>query len=181
MTLHQEVEERYLQPIARRLVRKTSGPEYESYVAKKMRAVSAFDRRTRVQDTFLDELPPIPVISFCTADLTDPIHKYHRNAQGEEKLTQFIAKSRGEWESPKEPFESDTMNLKKWKILAETRCYHGKVDYPIRKGKQKNPGMFSSTVGAELDQFNPPDPRKIRVRQTVPPAATVDHLTALFQ
>jgi hypothetical protein len=180
MTLHQEVEERYLQPLARRLVRCTTGPAYERYVAQKMRAVSAFDRRTRVQDTFLEELPPIPVIGFVASDLTDPIHKYHKNAENEGKLTEFIARSTGEWSSPSEPFERDTMNLKKWKILGETRCYHGSVDYPIPKGKQIRPGKFASCLSTELDQFATPEPRTIRVRQSVPPSS-VDHITSLFQ
>jgi hypothetical protein len=179
-TLHQEVEERYLQPLARRLVQCTTGPAYERYVAQKMRAISAFDKQTRVQDTFFEELPPVPVITFDASDLTDPIHKYHRNAEGEEKLTEFIARKTGEWTSPREPFERDTMNLKKWKILAETRCYHGTVDYPIPKGKQIRPGMFASCLGTELDQFNPPEPRTIPVRQSVPPTS-VDHISSLFQ
>jgi hypothetical protein len=180
MTLHQEVEEHYLQPLARRLVRSTTGPGYQRYVAQKMRAVSVFDKRTRLQDTFLEELPQIPVISFDASDLTDPIQKYHKNAQGEDKLTEFIARSTGQWESPREAFERDTMNLKKWKILAETRCYHGNVDHPIAKGKEVKPGKFKSCLGAELDQFDPPDPRKIRVRRSVPPSS-VDHIKALFQ
>jgi hypothetical protein len=45
MLLHQELEEHYLSPIARKLVRKTSGLAYAKYVEAKSRAVSAFDQQ----------------------------------------------------------------------------------------------------------------------------------------
>jgi hypothetical protein len=175
LMLHQEVEDHYLQPLSRRLAHQTNGASYAQFVDRRTRAVSAFDTKTRLQDTFLETLPEIPVLHCDTSDLTDPIKKYRRHAEREGRLAEFIGRSTGQWADAPELPERDTMNLKKWKILAETRFYTGKSDKPVAKGKRMLPGMFRSSLGAELDQFDPLDPRKIRVRRSIPPAS-IDHV-----
>jgi hypothetical protein len=175
MMLHQELEEHFLQPLSRKLAQKTSGPEYEEFVGRKMRAVSAFDTRTRVQDTFLERLPEIPVLHCDVSDLTDPIKKYQKNAEREDKLTDLISLSTGQQPKRRAPSDRDTMNLKKWKILAETRFYEGREGKPPAKGKRIIPGGIRCSLPRELDQFDPPEPTAIKVRKSVP-AASVDHL-----
>lgn len=159
--LHQELEEHYLQPIARKLVKKVNGPEYSSYLQKRNRAVSAFDKQTHTKDTFLKALPEIPMISFDTSDLTDPILKYRKNAQDERRLTEFIAKSTGAWQNPPEYPERDTMNLKKWKILAETRFYKGKTEpgEEPSKGKRIFSQKYKDDLKVEMDFFAEKPPR----------------------
>jgi hypothetical protein len=175
MMLHQEVEDHFLQPLSRRLAHKTSGAPYARFIDRRSRAVSVFDTRTQLRDSFLEPLPEIPVLHCDTSDLTDPIKKYRRQAQRENDLVEFIGRSTGQWVEPPEVPECDTMNLKRWKILAETRFYTGKSDKPVAQGKRMLPSMFRSSVGAELNQFDPPEPKTIRVRKSVPPAS-VDHV-----
>lgn len=160
MLLHQELEEHFLQPLARKLVRKTNGPEYNEYVKKRDRAVSAFDQQTKTQDTFLKQLPPIPMISFDTSDLTDPILKYKKHAQHEQRLSDFISKSTGEVKPHLTFPERDTMNLKKWRILAETRFYAGKSEpgEGPNKGKRVFEQKYKDQIVEETDQFAPPLP-----------------------
>ncbi|OHT14121.1 hypothetical protein TRFO_03150 [Tritrichomonas foetus] len=160
MILHQELEEHYMQPLSRKLVRKTTGAEYQKFIRAKSRAITAFDRQAHTQDTYLQELPKIPRLSFDSSDLTDPILKYRKNQEDEKRLTKIIQQSTGEWKAPPTFQERDTMNLKKWKILAETRFYAGKSDLPIPKGKKINEKKYSSEITTELDYFAPPIERK---------------------
>jgi hypothetical protein len=175
MILHQEVEDHYLQPLSRRLAHTTSGGSYSRFVDQRTRAVSMFDTRRRLQDTFLEPLPEIPVLRCNTSDITDPIKKYRQQAQRESELAEFIGRSTGQWTDPPQVSERDTMNLKQWKILAETRIYTGRSDKPVAKGKRMLSGVLRSSLGAELDQFHPPDPRKITVKRSIPPAS-IDHV-----
>jgi hypothetical protein len=175
MMLHQELEEHFLQPLGRMLARKTSGPEYANFVARKARAVSAFDTRTRLQDTFLEQLPEIPTLRCDASEFSDPVKKYQANTEREERLTDLIALSTGQQPRRHAPSDRDTMNLKKWKILAETRFYEGKDGKAPAKGKRVIAERFGSSLARELDQFAPPEPRKIAARRSMP-AASIDHL-----
>jgi hypothetical protein len=175
---HQELEEHYLQPLDRRLASKTMGPKYAEFRERRARAVTAFMTQSKLSDTFLEEMPAIPTIQLNIGDMTDPIKRYRKRAKREEQLAETVARSTGEWVPPVLPPEGDTMNLKKWGILAETRFYQGKGPMAA-KGKRICPGKYLSSLGVELDQFDVPDPRKIRIRASVP-AASVDHLDGFW-
>jgi hypothetical protein len=164
LSLHREMEHHFLQPLAMRLERKLVGPAYRSFVEAKSRAVSAFDTATRASDSFMSELPPIPNIRVCVSGLSDPVVKYRVHAAREQRLAQVIAESQGIQPKPPSFIERDTMNLRKWSILAETRFYDGAPGAP--KGKRIHPGGFRSTVGEALDAFAPPEPRVVRQSNT---------------
>jgi len=152
MLLHQELEEHFLQPVARKLVKKVNGKAYDDYVKMRARAVSAFDKQTHTRDTFLIDLPEIPTISFDTSDLTDPVLKFKKNAEKEKSLTKIIAQQTGEWVEPQQFPERDTMNLKKWKVLAQTRFYKG-AEETLSKGKKVFERKYQDSIGTELTHF----------------------------
>ena len=151
--LHQELEEHFLQPVSRKLAKKVNGNEYNNYVKKRNRAISAFDKQTQTRDTFLQTLPEIPNLSFDTSDLTDPVLKFRKNAEKEKYLTKIIAQNNGEWVEPTQYPERDTMNLKKWKTLAQTRFYGGS-DESIPKGKRVFDSKYRDSVSTELNFFS---------------------------
>lgn len=155
---HQEYEEHYLQPLSKKLVKKVNGQQYSEFRQKKTRAVTAFDTQLRKKDSFLDELPTIPNIVFTTNDLNDPIVKYKQHNKKEESLTTFIAKSTGQYTPPPEFPERDTMNLKKWQTLAETRFY-GNSNAPVKKGKRLFPDTYKDQIESTMDNFAEPPPR----------------------
>lgn len=159
MLLHQDLENHYFQPLSNKLVKKTSGKEYENYLKAKSRAVTAFDNQVRKNDTFSKELPKIPTLKFDSSDLTDPIIKYKYNAREEKKLTRLIQKSTGELEKTESFPERDTLNLKKYKILTETRFFDGNDNSNstiTSKGKKIDPNKFNSNIAPYIDNFAPP-------------------------
>jgi hypothetical protein len=173
LSLHREMEEHYLQPFSRRLARKVSGPGYVHFVQEKTRAVSAFDTAARAKDTFNRQLPAIPHLRVTQSGLSDPIQKYNAHTALEHKLAKTISESIGLPPELPKP-ERDTMNLKKWSTLAETRFYDGGGELS-KKGKRVNPNQFGSRVGGVMDAFAPPEeiPRKTR---TIRSMAAIDHL-----
>lgn len=168
MLLHQDLENHYFQPLSTKLSQKTCGKDYEKYLKAKSRAISAFDTQTRTNDTFSKELPKIPTLKCDLSDLTDPVVKYRVNAREEKKLTRLIQKSTGEIQETKKLPERDTLNLKKYKILTETRFFDGNVDSnspnaPINsnKGKKIFPGKFDSQITPYVDNFTKPLDRPV--------------------
>ncbi|OHT06813.1 hypothetical protein TRFO_25122 [Tritrichomonas foetus] len=165
MLMHQELEEYYLAPLSRKLAKKTSGKDYESFVRAKSRAVSAFDKQTNTRDTFLKQLPSIPTIKIESKDLTDPILRYRKNAADEKRLTKIIQKSTGEWKEPPVFPERDTMNVKKWNMLQETRFYEGSTNNNSTKGKKVFPKENHSHINEIVDAFSPPPQRLPRIER----------------
>lgn len=151
LLMHQEVEEQYLQPVQRRISKKVTGDEYQAFLKRRKRAIAHFDARTKVRDTFNKPLPTIPTLTAQVGDLVNPITRFRRHAQREAELTDFIAKSTGTYEEPPTFKENDTMNLKQWRILAETRFYAGTE--PASKGKRVFDEKFRSSVADQIDQF----------------------------
>ena len=156
MILHQDLEEHYMEPLSRRLASTVSGEGYRKFVRSKSRAITAFEKQTKANDTFLEQLPTIPRLSYDASDLTDPIVKYRKNAGSEKRLARIINKSAGSYVPPKKLSQRDTMNMKKWTVLAETRFYLGKVDQPLMKGKKIMPQKYRSEIKDEFNFFAPP-------------------------
>ena len=171
--LHYDLEEHYLQPLARRLTKKMTGSEYEDFVRRKQRALSAFEAKSKANDTFLDPLPEIPRIEMRTGDLADPVSKYKRNAEREELLEETIARSTGEYQDPAPIPVRDTMNVREWVLLAETR-FHTDASGTAAKGKRSFPGMNRSSIDSQINEFQPAPGRIIPERRT--PSAAVDHI-----
>lgn len=175
MILHQEMEKHYLRPMAKKLLKKVRGPAYDDFVKKRQRAVSAFDTQAKMNVTFQEDLPEIPYVAVRTDDLTDPVHKYKKAAQREAKLTEVIAKSTGEWREKEEIIDRDTLDLKKWTRLTETRFYHGKTEVPTTKGKRVFQEKYRSNLGIDT-QYNSPVPeRNAGVRRSLP-SSSIDHI-----
>ncbi|EAY07757.1 hypothetical protein TVAG_000410 [Trichomonas vaginalis G3] len=154
LMMHQEFEEHYLQPVSRKLMKKVNGPEYDKYVRARSQAIKTFETQISQKDSLQRQLPSIPTISFDTSDIVDPVMKYRKNAQKEQTLTKIIAMQNGEYKPPEPIQERDTMNLKKWKILAQTRFYEGTGSTP--KGKKVFPQKFLDNV--REDDFAEPLP-----------------------
>lgn len=176
LILHQEMEERYLRPLSQKLVQKTTGSSYERFLQKKSRAISAFDQKSQQKDSYSQELPKIPKITYNEADLTDPILKYRKHMENEKRLTMFIQKSTGNYKPPQTFPENDTMNVKKWKTLTETRFFDGQSDSAISKGKKINSAKYHSEIPAQLDFFAPPPTRKQYVRRLNAQECQKDHI-----
>ena len=172
--LHHDLEEHYLQPLSRKLQKQITGPQYKEFVQRKQRAISAFDIRARANDTFHEKMPEIPTLTMRTGDLTDPVVKYRRNAAREEKLAEIIAKSTGEYKEPREFPDRDTLNLKKWTALEQTRFYNDGGDVPVPHGRRAFPQISHSVVTEEIDQFRPPV-RTMTATRPVPKPA-IDHI-----
>jgi len=166
MALHQELDDHWLNPIARKLVKKTTGRNYEQFRRRRQRAIAAFDARTHMRNTFLEQLPEIPSLTVRTGDILDPVLKYRKNARDEERLAEFLARSAGRVHEPEQFAERDTMNLKKWAILAQTRFYHGKSEEPTAKGKRVFDGKFASSVLGAVDQYEGPPARAVRTQRS---------------
>ena len=159
MLLHQDLENHYFKPLSIKLSQKTTGKDYENYLKAKSRAITAFDVQTRANDTFSKELPKIPSLQCDLSDLTDPVVKYRVNAREEKKLTRLIQKSTGECDKPKNFTERDTLNLKKWTLLTETRFYDGNSD--SNKGKKICPNKFDSQISSHINSFDKSTPPPI--------------------
>lgn len=145
LMMHQEYEEHFLQPLSKKLLKKVNGPEYDRYLKARTRAITAFDRQTQMKDTAGKELPEIPAIKYDTQGVVDPVMRFKENANKEKALTTIIAKQTGEYQKPAEVKERDTMDLKKWKILAQTRFYNGTGTTP--KGKK----IFAQKYADQID------------------------------
>jgi hypothetical protein len=176
MLMHQELEEHFLSPISRKLAQKTNGPGYNGYLQARASAIADFDSHVRPTDTFREDLPPIPVLNVSLAELEDPIVRYRKAAAKEQELSTFIAQATDQWTPPPDFASGDVMDLKKWKILAETRFYEGKTDVLPPKGKRIIVPSFQGSLSRDMDAFAPPEPRRVRVRDRVP-AASIDHLS----
>lgn len=172
MLLHQDIEEHYIQPFTKKLVKQVNGENYNRYLKTRNRAVTAFDKLTQKQDTFNQELPQIPTIKFKGSNLTDPVQKYKVNNAHEAKLSRIIAESTGIRHEPPVYPERDTMNLKKWTILSQTRFYEGTPN--AQKGKKIHPGKFDSRISREIESYNVErsTPRPLRAQS----ACHVDHI-----
>lgn len=171
MMLHQELEDHYLRPVSRKITTKVNGPEYQRYLKSRLGAITAFDKLTRTKDSYLKDLPKIPTLSYDTSDLVDPVLKYKRNIEREKKLTHIIEKQTGILRPVKKLNERDTMNLRKWQILAETRFYDGEGNETAnqKKGKKFFADKFVSKSKECLDQFAPiPERTNNRVNKYKP-------------
>lgn len=170
--LHQEVEDKYLHPLSRKLVKKTSGLEYNKYIRSKTRAVTAFDHHARMKDNLTEPTPQIPHLKLDVSDLTDPIVRYKKNQEHENRLKRIIQQSTNQVEEVKTYPERDAMNLKKWKILSETRFYDGDPDSPnnmkMSKGKKIYANKFKSDVEAQFDNFAPPVEKQPYIQRNRP-------------
>ena len=173
MILHHDLEENYLQPMNRRLTKKMTGRQYEDFVKRKHRAISAFDTQSKTKGVFPNSLPEIPRILMHTGDLTDPVSKYRRNAEREEQLEEVIARSTGEYRAPPVLPDRNTMNVKEWRLLAETRFYTDASGVSA-KGKRIFPAKNKSLVEGQIDQFKEVPESVVRDRP-MPPAA-IDHI-----
>jgi hypothetical protein len=174
LLVHREMEEHFMRPLSRRLAKNVTGPEYESFVGAKERAVSAFDIAASAQDSLNAELPKIPVLRVTQSGLKDPIQKYKANSANELKLARTIAESQGLDPDLPKLAERDTMNLRKWSILAETRFY-GAEEGVSKKGKRIYPSKYGSQIAGALDAFAPPEAR-VLPKQRQQSQWTVDHL-----
>ena len=172
--LHHDLEEHYLQPLARKLEKKITGPRYKDFCERKQRAISAFEMRARANDTFFERMPEIPTLTMRTGDLTDPVMKYRRNAEREAKLSEIIAKNTGDYREPREFPDRDTLNLKKWTMLEQTRFYNDGGDIPVAHGRRAFPENGRSSVSGQIDQFQPPA-RVMTATRPVPTSA-IDHI-----
>jgi hypothetical protein len=176
LRLHQEMEEHLLQPLGKRLCRRLVGPRYQSHLQERQRAVTSFDQMSKKVDSYGEELPEIPCIRVAISDLGDPIAKYRAHIPDEKRLGKLIMEADGLVPPPSPVNERDTMNLRQWRILSETRCYHGNTDVPVRKGKRSlSNARGTSCLAYELDCFPPFKDRSVAYRQ-VPPWAR-DHVT----
>ncbi|KAK8882590.1 hypothetical protein M9Y10_045232 [Tritrichomonas musculus] len=176
MILHQEIKERYLQPLADKLSQKTSGANYKKFLSKKDQAISSFDKQANSQDTYYQKLPQIPLLTFHSDDLVDPILKYRKNNEDEKKLIETIQKSTGKWNPPASFPERDIMNLEKFKILSETRFYAGDSDSLVAKGKKISQKKYDSEITTELDNFAPPVQKKPYIPSKNAIECQMDHI-----
>jgi hypothetical protein len=163
LLMHDEMERHYLQPLSRKLEKSVSGPAYTLFLEKKSRAVSEFDTATSRCDSFHSELPQIPNIQVDASELKDPTQKYSANVANERRLATIIAESHGVRESRPQLQERDPMNLRKWRILKETRFYEGVPGG--KKGKRVDPNRFRSNVATVLDAFTPNERPPIKPRR----------------
>jgi hypothetical protein len=173
LLMHDEMERRYLQPLSRKLDRSVSGPSYRRFLERKERAVTAFETSIRRVDSFDADLPEIPNLRVNASDLSDPMQKFHMNMAKEKRLATIIAQSHGIQDEGLKLIERDTMNLQRWKVLAETRFYEGGPG--AKKGRRVVSHKFNSRIGDVLDAFSPnerPPPRKRRAQT----AYMIDHL-----
>ena len=171
--MHNELEEKYINPLARKLVEKTNGDDYYKYLKAKDRARTALDKtRSKpssavsivISDTSSQDFPEMPMLKYDTHDLVDPINRYEKNNQMEKKLTKIIKRANGECEEPPKLPERDTINLKRWKALSDTRFYSGDTT----KGRKTSPSIFKSTVTECIDNYSPFPERKIRTNSGLP-------------
>lgn len=173
MLLHQDIEEHYLQPFTKKLVKQVNGENYNRYLKTRNRAVTAFDKITQKKDTFNQELPEIPMIKFKGSNLTDPVQKYKVNNAHEANLSRIIAQSTGTHVDPPVFPERDTMNLKRWTILSQTRFYEGTPN--AQKGKRIHPGKFDSQISREIETYKS-EKRHTPRPQRRPSQCQVDHI-----
>lgn len=172
MILHQDYGERYLQPLARKLVEKTTGPEYEEYCRKRVQALSAPQSAAQTGSDFSKTEPEFQTLTMNISDIVDPIVKYRKNAEKEQRLERFIKSSMGQNIQPPHLVERDTMDVKKWAILDQTRFYHGKSEVAVPKGKRVYGGKFQSRIDGMINEFVPGGSRASRARSSmtvVPP------------
>jgi hypothetical protein len=164
LLLHQEMEKHYLQPLNKRVVKRITGRAYDRYLRTRSCAVSAFDTAVHRTDTFNTPPPPIPIIRVNISGLRDPIVKYKYANATEEKLAKVIAESGGITEEAPRFQERDTMDLKKWKTLAETRFYAGVLEKPAAKGRRSFERHGKSSIASQIDAFAPEEakPRCVR-------------------
>ena len=165
LMMHQEYEEHFLQPLSKKLLRKVNGPEYDKYLRARTRAITAFDRQTKMKDVHGKEFPTIPTITYDRQGIIDPVTRFREHAQRERELTTIIAKQTGEYRKPAEIKERDTMNLKKWQILTQTRFYDGTGTLP--KGKK----IFQQKYADHVDgnDFDPLPEVKVGRRKSYVP------------
>jgi hypothetical protein len=174
LLLHQETEKQYLQPLSKRVVKRLTGPGYDRYLRSRSHAISAFETAIRGTDTLNRRLPPIPTIRVDTTGLRDPVMKYKYTNAAEDRLAKVITESDRIAEQGPKFQERDTMDLKRWRSLAETRFYAGTTEKPVAKGRRVFERHGKSRVGAELDAFTPHEATQPHVRK--PQVQERDHV-----
>ena len=165
LIMHQEYEEHFLQPLSKKLLRKVNGPEYDKYLRARTRAISAFDKQTRMKDVHGKEYPTIPTITYDRQGIVDPVTRFREHAQREKELTTIIAKQTGEYKKPTPIKERDTLDLKRWEMLTQTRFYDGSGTLP--KGKRLFPQKYTDHI--DENDFDPLPEVKVGRRKSYIP------------
>jgi hypothetical protein len=100
--------------------------------------------------------------------------KYKYTNAAEDRLAKVITESDRIAEQGPKFQERDTMDLMRWRSLAETRFHAGTTEKPVAKGRRVFERHEKSKVAAELNTFTPHKATQPHVRK--PQAQDRDHV-----
>ena len=149
--IHQDWEERYMNPYNERMKNRLFGEKYDLFKTQKLRSITATGDRPTLSTLSLDEPVDFPKITLGTKGLEDKVHKYHENNKKEQELTKFIQTKTGNYIEPPILKERNTVDLVAWRLQPETKFYCPDKEFP--KGKKQFELKFKSTLNKEMNQF----------------------------
>jgi hypothetical protein len=97
------------------------------------------------------EFTPLPYVQISTDGLGDRIHIHHTRQEVESTLAKRVRSDDHKDAPPLK--ERMTVDPVAWKVLPETRVYHGDRAATVRKGRRPFAGILHSRIEETLDQF----------------------------
>ena len=143
--IHEDWETRFMAPFGDIMRRRLHGRPYTEYKSRRDRAVTA-----------LQELPPDapyvppPTLQFPTRRLNDRVHIHREHARKEAALERFVRAENGIPEPQPKFRERDTMDVRGWRVLPETRFFS---DQEQAKGKRVFPSKYRDGVSNAIGHF----------------------------
>ena len=168
--IHQDWEEKYMNPLDKRMKKKFDTPQYKATIRDRKRALTALasprsppsqkspqnktsfsTQRSSQRSPDKNEEFPIFHLEINTAGLDDRVHKYQHHTAIEEKLTKFILTESGKYvEKPSYP-ERDIISAQNHeRSLAQTRFFSGCSEENPKRGKQYFPQKYYSSIQSDI-------------------------------
>ena len=144
--IHQDWEERYVQPFNERMKNQLNGERYSSFKNTRSRAITALGPSTCYSTLSADIPVEVPTVKVSTSGLSDKVHNFTKHVKKERELTREVCGTDGVRRLPKDvrPAEEALAQLK------ETRFYGENT----KAGRKYFPSVLKSEVYDEIHNID---------------------------
>jgi hypothetical protein len=157
--IHQDWEDRYMQPFHGRMQRKMNGRPYSEFHSNRTRTLSELETQSGGPPSGLGSGPlynalededsvNVPYVKIPTDGLDDRIHKYLQHTKTEDRLSRLVNESHGISVEEPQITERNTVDVKGWTVLPDTRLYVEDEIQAVKKGRRP----FSEILHSKIDE-----------------------------